>query len=74
MYTGYYISEGHIYGVNGYTKSWIDDSGYIYKIGEGNTSYYIKDNYIYSFANGGYSQFYIDDNYIYGPSKSLPWM
>jgi hypothetical protein len=45
-YTGYWISEGHIYGPNGYTQCWIEKD-HIYKVGGGYTQCWISDGHIY---------------------------
>ena len=78
MYTGYYVSKGHIHGPSESGRFYIAD-GYIHGPRNGG-KYWLSEpgqpnrvTYIHGPIDSG--QFYItEDGHIYGPSASLPWM
>jgi hypothetical protein len=51
MFTGYYIKNGHIYGLNGYTKFRIAD-GHIYEDDKGYTKCWIHNKAIFKVGEG----------------------
>ena len=69
-YTGHRISDGHVYGPNGYIGYRVGDEGHVYGP-HGYTGFYIRENYIY--GPSGYTSYYGSEQYIYGPWEALPW-
>lgn len=72
MFTGYYIKNGHIYGLNGYTKFRIAD-GHIYEDDKGYTKCWIHNKAIFKVGEGK-TRFFINADKLYGPNKQLPWL